>query len=122
MENVSKQSYKQMTHLLSSVVLIIFISTGLLPVKLFAQENDVENTITAAREAARNNRNEESRELFRKAVAQSPSKRKELLRELADQMTYSGQSKDAVTLYKELLASNSLTTEAERRTKLVLSN
>ena len=103
------------------IVLFASISVNFLPQQIFAQEDNIERTITAAREAAKNNRNAETRELFQKVIAQAPSKRKELLRDLADQMTYSGQSSEAVPLYKELLARNEFNSDEERRIKLGLA-
>lgn len=74
-----------------------------------------ESLIAQAREAARTDRNAESVRLFREAIAADPSRRAGLLRELADQMTYSGESKAAIPLYREVLARPGLSKEDERR-------
>lgn len=60
--------------------------------------------VEAARAAARADRNAESARLFAQALALAPGRRAELLHEYADQLTYSGRARDAVPLYRELLA------------------
>lgn len=59
--------------------------------------------VDAARQAARADRNGESADLFALAIAKAPQRRRELLREYADQLTYSARAADAVPLYRELL-------------------
>lgn len=75
-----------------------------------------ESLITGAREAARTDRNAESARLFEQAIAADPSKRSDLLVELADQMTYSGESRAAIPLYREVLARRGLSKRDELRT------
>lgn len=74
-----------------------------------------DSLVARAREAARTDRNVESTHLFREAIATDPSRRGELLLELADQMTYSGESKAAIPLYREVLARPGLASVDERR-------
>lgn len=61
--------------------------------------------VEAARAAARNDRNQESADLFRRAIQQAPERRRDLLQEYADQLTYSSRASQAVPLYREVLAS-----------------
>jgi tetratricopeptide (TPR) repeat protein len=68
-----------------------------------AAQTAPEAIVQAAREAARTDRNAEAAELFAQALAEAPHLRRELLREYADQLTYSGQSAVAVPLYREVL-------------------
>ncbi|HMA07183.1 MAG TPA: tetratricopeptide repeat protein, partial [Ramlibacter sp.] len=63
----------------------------------------VDQLVDAARQAARTDRNRESADLFALAIARAPQRRRELLREYADQLTYSDRSAAAVPLYRELL-------------------
>lgn len=62
--------------------------------------------IRTARDAARHNRNEEAAALFEKAISAVPRRRGELLPEYADALTYSGRSREAASLYREILASS----------------
>lgn len=72
-----------------------------------AQEaSPTEALLDAARQAARENRNRESADLFARALAQAPQQRGELLPEYADQLTYSDRSREAVPLYQEVLAAS----------------
>ena len=61
-------------------------------------------TIRAARLAAKDDRNAEAAFLFARAIRAVPRRRGELLREYADALTYSGRSREAVPLYREILA------------------
>ena len=60
--------------------------------------------IGAARAAARGDRNAEAAALFGRAVALDPSRRLEILKEYADQLTYAGQPARAVAEYDALRA------------------
>ena len=82
---------------------------------------DAEATVSRAREAARRDANAEAADLFREAISQAPSRRLEWLRELADQMTYSGQAVEAVPCYQEVLADPSFPPEERRRARLGLA-
>lgn len=61
--------------------------------------------LSRAREAARQDRNQVSADLFARAIAQAPQRRAELLPEYADQLTYSSRAGQAVPLYREALQS-----------------
>ena len=58
-----------------------------------------------ARQAARADRNRESAALFRKVIKGYPSLRRDLIREYADQLLYSGRPAEAIPLFRETLAS-----------------
>lgn len=62
-----------------------------------------EQLVDAARQAARGDRNRESADLFALAIARAPQRRREWLREYADQLTYSDRAPLAVPLFRELL-------------------
>lgn len=68
-----------------------------------ATASSVQSTIAAARAAARADRNREAADLFARALAQAPERRRELLQEYADQLNYSGRSRAAIPLYREAL-------------------
>lgn len=72
---------------------------------LAAADAMAQAAVEAARAAARENRNAQSARLFEQAIAQEPQRRRELLRELADQLTYSNRARDAIPLYEEVLGS-----------------
>jgi tetratricopeptide (TPR) repeat protein len=61
--------------------------------------------IEAARAAARADRNRDAADLFARALAQAPERRRELLQEYADQLNYSGRSRAAIPLFLEALQS-----------------
>lgn len=62
-----------------------------------------QSLVEAARAAARSDRNREAADLFARAIAQAPHRRRELLQEYADQLNYSGRSAQAAPLYREAL-------------------
>ena len=64
--------------------------------------------VEKAREAAHTDRNAESARFFREAIDVDPSRRQALLLEYADQVTYSGQPKAAIPLYREVLSRKDL--------------
>ena len=64
---------------------------------------DAQVTIDGAREAARTDHNREAAELFARAVIAAPQRRRELLQEWADQLLYSGRSREAIPIYLEVL-------------------
>lgn len=88
----------------SIILLLLFgyITGGL--TRAEAVHNEVDEIIAMARAAARADENMRSADLFRKAISLAPSRRMEWLRELADQMTYSGEAGEAAALYREVLA------------------
>ena len=60
-------------------------------------------TIDAARTAASQDRNRDAGDLYAQAIREDPSLRGALLREYADQLTFSDRSRGAVPLYREVL-------------------
>ncbi|MDP2129943.1 MAG: hypothetical protein U0975_08220 [Erythrobacter sp.] len=68
--------------------------------------------VVQAREAARTDRNREAADLFAIAIRNEPLRRAELLKEYADQLTYSDRAREAVPHYQELLASEPTAEEA----------
>ncbi len=60
--------------------------------------------VEQARQAAGADRNAEAADLFGRAIEHAPERRREVLRELADQLTYSGRAEQAIPLYREVLA------------------
>ena len=77
-----------------------------------AAAQSASDLVEQAREAARSDRNAESARLFKGAMDAEPSLRASLLREYADQLTFSDRAAEAVPLYRELLASDGLAPEA----------
>lgn len=61
--------------------------------------------VQQARDAAKADRNREAADRFAQAIERDPSRRRELLQEYADQLTYSDRARQAVPLYREVLAS-----------------
>lgn len=72
--------------------------------------------VEQARAAAQADRNREAADLFERALALDPARRDELLREYADQLVYSGRSRQAGPLYRERL---SKTTDPGERLRLL---
>lgn len=70
---------------------------------LHAQEAAA-SLVQQARAAAAADRNVDAARLYERALEAEPAKRAEWLREYADQLTYSGQARRAVPLYRERLA------------------
>lgn len=68
-------------------------------------EASVQALIEAARAAARADRNRESADLFARAIAAAPQRRRELLPEYADQLNYSQRANQAIALFEEALQS-----------------
>jgi tetratricopeptide (TPR) repeat protein len=83
------------------LALVLFFGTC--PKRLSAQEPPL-RIVEAAREAARNHRNAEAAALLAEALSIAPELRRELLLELAEQLTYSGRAAEAVPLFHEVLA------------------
>ena len=77
--------------------------------------------VAAARDAARIDRNAESAVLFQQAIDLAPARRLELLRELADQLTYSARAAEAIPLYREVILYGSLSASDRRHARLGLS-
>ena len=70
-----------------------------------------------ARAAARDDRNREAAELFAKALQAEPSLRHLILRELADQLTFSDRAAQAVPFYREVLSWNEISEDERWRAK-----
>lgn len=94
----------------SSLVTLLMVSAA----PALAQPSSV---VEQAREAARSDRNREAADLFKQALASDPSLRRQLLHELADQLTYSDRAAEAVPLYREVLAWPDLSEEDRWRAK-----
>jgi tetratricopeptide (TPR) repeat protein len=103
-------------HVIAALLMAAALSPA--PVRAQGLEQEVDRTVTAAREAAWANRNEEAVVLFERAISQAPSRRREWLRELADQLTYSGRAKEAVPLYREVQQAGFTSPEEARQTRL----
>jgi hypothetical protein len=112
----------------SLVPLFALLAACALPAAAMAQQppatqpiavdhRSADELLQAARQAARADRNRESADLFALAIARAPQRRRELLREYADQLTYSDRSVAAVPLYRELL-----TPEPPREERLPILN
>jgi tetratricopeptide (TPR) repeat protein len=86
-----------------------------------ARKNWREALVTAARQAASDDRNAESAALFARAIAVDPSRRMEILREYAEQLTYSGRAADAIPIYQELIATPGLDKQERQRALLGLA-
>lgn len=68
---------------------------------LNAQEVVVDQTVQAARIAAKADRHDEAIAGFRRVIALAPERRHEWLLELADQLTWSQRYREAIPLYRE---------------------
>lgn len=71
------------------------------PGAALAQQADL---LPAAREAARTDRNTEAARLFGEFLRRHPQSRREILREYADQLIYSGRPERALPLLREVLS------------------
>ena len=80
-----------------------------------AVAQDAPTLVEQARQAAQTDRNREAADLFSRAIAADPSLRAAVLREYADQLTYSDRANEAVPLYREVLATPALPPEERRR-------
>jgi tetratricopeptide (TPR) repeat protein len=80
-------------------------------------QTDAQPAVDAARAAAQADRNREAAESFRSAIAQAPQRRRELLQEFADQLLYSGNAREAIPLYREVLAAPRSEDERQRAAK-----
>jgi tetratricopeptide (TPR) repeat protein len=77
--------------------------------------------VGAARQAAGQARNAEAVNLFERALTVMPSRRRELLREYAEQVLYAGQPLRAVPLFQEILQRADLTPKDRRDAQLGLA-
>lgn len=86
-----------------------------------ARRGLVDETITLARMDARTDHNADSAARFASAIALDGARRREFIREYADQLAFSGHPGQAVPLYREALATGSLTPLDHRRATTGLS-
>ena len=77
--------------------------------------------VGAAREAAGRTRNAEAVNLFERALSITPGRRRELLREYAEQVLYAGQPLRAIPLFQEILDRTDLTAREQRDAQLGLA-
>lgn len=100
---------------------LCFIALAMqIPVRLIAQtvpSEEASDFIRRARAAAQTNQNASSAELFKLALQVNPGMRMVLLREYADQLTYSNRAAEAVPLYAEVLAKANLGEEEEKQAR-----
>jgi tetratricopeptide (TPR) repeat protein len=82
-------------------VLSTVLTFVLLMSAAYAQTPTPDETVEAARQAARDDRHEEAITSFEDAIAAAPDRRNGLLLELADQLTWAGRLDEAVALYRE---------------------
>ncbi len=71
-----------------------------------AVAQDVQPLIDEGRAAAQQDQNVQARDLFEQALTLDPARRPELLREYADQLSYTRQAEEAIPLYREALTAN----------------
>ena len=91
-----------------------------IPITLIAQtvpSETASDLIERARAAAQVNQNETSGNLFKLALQVNPGMRAVLLREYADQLTYSNRAAEAVPLYAEVLARTDLAEGEEKQAR-----
>ena len=79
-------------------------------------------TLSLARRAARDNRNDDAIALFAAAVELDQRQDRDILREYADQLSFSGQSVDAVPVYLEALANPDISALNRRRAMIGLAD
>lgn len=80
-----------------------------------SQGSSADQAADAARRAARENRHAEAIDAFRRAIDAAPERRTVWLLELAEQLTWSRQLTEAITLYREAAASDNRDTERRAR-------
>lgn len=109
--------------LLAAIALCLCAATA--PNATLADEAAANAWIATARGAAQANEHTQSIKSFENAIGEEPSKRPEILREYADQLTYGGRGGDAVPLYREVLDTPGIApgeqTRARRGLALALS-
>lgn len=93
--------------------LLILCGMSWSPSPVWAQSAD--EVVEQARQAASANDNREAARLFERAISLAPERRRELLLEYADQVSYSGRPAEAVPLYRELLSDSGLDTGTRAR-------
>jgi len=101
-----KPFFKQLLH-------FVLVSAALLACSVVIAQSPDE-LASAAREAARTDHNRQAADLFERALAAAPERRREWLREYADQLTYSERAAQAVEIYREFLADQPAPKERQR--------
>lgn len=81
-----------------------------------------EETVALARAAAHGDKNAEAASLFASAIKVDPVRRHDLLREYADQLSFSGHPADAVPLYVEWLEGANQLTADRKQAMIGLAN
>jgi tetratricopeptide (TPR) repeat protein len=87
------------------------------PSATLAEEEAADAWLTTAREAAQANEHSKSIGAFEHALREDPSKRPEILREYADQLTYGGRGSQAVPLYREVLDTPGISADEQLRAR-----
>jgi tetratricopeptide (TPR) repeat protein len=100
---------------LAVIGLCLFFAVA--PSTTVAEEGAANAWLATAREAAQANEHTKSIRAFEYAIAEDPSKRSEMLREYADQLTYDGRGDDAVSLYREVLDTPGISADEETRAR-----
>ena len=102
---------------LRGIALCLVISTCAVQYALAQQGPSANALVEQARVAAQRDQNANSADLFARVIAQDPSRRRELLAEYADQLTYSKRPAQAVPIYEEILQDPRSSEERERAQK-----
>jgi tetratricopeptide (TPR) repeat protein len=109
--------------LLAAIGLCLFFAAA--PSATLAEEAAADAWLATARQAAQANEHTKSIGAFEHVLREDPSKRPEILREYADQLTYGGRGNAAVPLYREVLDTPGISageaTSARRGLALALS-
>jgi tetratricopeptide (TPR) repeat protein len=92
------------------MIVLLLSSVGTVP----AHAQSASELAERARQVAAAGEHEEAASLFRSAIEAAPGRRREWLREYADQLAYSGEADAAIPLYREAAADVALA-PAERR-------
>jgi len=93
------------------------LSLAVAPPPTWAGEAAADAWIATAREAAQANEHTKSIRAFEYAIGEAPSKRPEILREYADQLTYGGRGSEAVPLYREALDTPGISADEAKRAR-----
>lgn len=81
-----------------------------------------DETVALARVAARADRNADAQSLFAAAIKIDPARRRDLLREYADQLSFTGRAVDAIPLYTEWLAGPAQSAADRKQAMVGLAN
>jgi thioredoxin-like negative regulator of GroEL len=97
-----------------AVVVLLLLSGAAAASAQVADDRSAAELVSAARAAAQADRNQEAAELFAAALARDPALRGTILREYADQLTWSGRARQAIPLYEEVIARQPGSAEAQQ--------